>query len=79
MNVEADGEVTVDLFVDEAGALSRFDLSGQIQPADGSDGSATFEVVTVFSDVGADLSIDAPEGAVAFDPMAEAFEDDTDE
>lgn len=76
MNAEVDGEVTVDLFVDEAGVLHRFDLSGDLASADGQDGSATFEVSTTFTDLGDDVSIEAPEGAEVFDPLAEAFEDD---
>jgi len=76
MDVEADGEVTVDLFVDGSGALHRFDLSGQVRPADGTDGQADFEVTTTFTDTGSDLSIEAPEGAVAFDPMLGGFDQD---
>lgn len=76
MNAEVDGEVTVDLFVDEAGALVRFDLSGDLAPTDGTDGSATFEVTTTFTDIGDDMSIEAPEGAEVFDPLADGFGQD---
>lgn len=81
MNAEADGEVTVDLYIDEAGALHRFDLTGDLAPTDGTDGSASFEVITTFADLDADVSIEAPEGAETFDPLADAFggDDDSDE
>lgn len=77
MDVEVDGEVTVDLYIDEAGALHRFDLTGDLVPTDGTDGSATFEVVTTFSDLGADVVIEAPEGAELLDPLADGFGGDS--
>lgn len=76
MDAEVEGEVTVDLFVDESGALVRFDLSGDLAPSDGTDGSATFEMTTSFTDTGEEMSIEAPEGAEVFDPLADGFGQD---
>lgn len=79
MDVDADGEIAVDLYVsdgDDGEILRRFDLTGDIQAPEGEDGSATFEIVTLFTDLGADLTIEAPDGAVAFDPLADAFDTD---
>ncbi len=77
MDTEADGEVTVDLYIDEAGALHRFDLTGDLEPTDGTDGSATFEIVTTFAGLDDDVSIEAPEGAEIFDPLADGFGGDS--
>jgi hypothetical protein len=70
MDVAADGEVTIDLFVDADGALRRFELTGDVRPDDGSPGQGTFDVVTTFSGLGAEHSIEAPAGATTFDPLA---------
>jgi hypothetical protein len=70
-DIEAEGEITIDLFVDDDGLLRQLVLTGDVrQPAAEGDGTATFEVVTAFSRLGDDLTIDAPEGAVPFDPAA---------
>ncbi len=80
MDIDAEGEITIDLYVSDGAdgeTLRRFDLSGDIQAPEGEDGTASFEIVTLFTDLGADLTIEAPDGAIAFDPLAEAFESDT--
>lgn len=78
MDIEADGEVAIDLLVDGDGNLRRIDLAGDIRPAEGVDGPeearSTFEVSTTFSGLDADVVIEAPEGAVPFDPMGEVFD-----
>ena len=62
------------------GVLRRFDIEGQIQAPEGETGQGTFEVSTTFSDLGADLTVEAPEGAVVFDPLADGFgQDDEDD
>jgi hypothetical protein len=74
VGVEADGEVTIDLYVDGDGVLRRFDLSGDVRdPAGG--GSGTFEVTTAFTDIGADIRIEVPDGAVPFNPMEDLLQD----
>lgn len=60
MPVESDGEVTVDLFVDDSGVLRQLDLSGDIQDTSGSGESGTFNVETRFYDIGADIVVEAP-------------------
>jgi hypothetical protein len=75
MAIEAEGEVTIDLYVDGDGVLRRFDLSGEVrEPVEGGE-SGVFEVITTFTDIGADLQVEAPEGAVPFNPMDEMFEE----
>lgn len=69
MDVQADGEVTLDLFVDGDGVLRRFELTGEIRPEEAEPGRGTFEVVTSFSQIGDDLVIEAPAGATVFDPF----------
>ncbi len=60
MPVESDGEVTVDLFVDDDGVLRQLDLSGDVQETSGSSESGTFNVETRFYDIGADIVVEAP-------------------
>ncbi len=72
VDIEADGEVTVELYVDDDGLLRRFDIEGEVEAPDGETGQGTFEVTTTFSDLGADLTVEAPEGAELLDPLAEA-------
>ena len=67
--IDADGEVTVDVFVDGEGVLRMLDLSGDVQDPDGSGESGTFEVSTKFFDFGADIVVEAPEGVQVFDPL----------
>jgi len=83
--IDIEGVVDVDLYVDDAGLLRRLDLSGDLnQPEDDGSGSATFEVVTSFSDLGADLTIEAPAEAIELNPgdgldlEAELDDDDLD-
>jgi hypothetical protein len=65
--IESDGEVTIDTYVDDDGLLRRLVVSGAIEEATDTDsGSATFEIETNFTDLGDNVIIEAPEGAVEF-------------
>lgn len=63
--VQAEGEATVDLYVGSDGLLRHLDVTGNAQDPDSADG-ATFTLTTVFSDLGADLDVQAPADAVPF-------------
>ncbi|MCP5031122.1 MAG: hypothetical protein GY939_04905 [Actinomycetia bacterium] len=69
-DIDAEGDVTVDLFVDEDGLLRQLSLSGDVREPRGEgagNGEARFEVVISFSNLGADLTIEAPTDAVPLD------------
>jgi len=66
-DIDAEGQVTVDLYVEEGGLLRQLDLSGDLQEPDGGSGTATFEIVTSFYDLGGDVTIEAPTDAEPFD------------
>ena len=72
-DVRTEGQLTVDLYVDDAGLLRRLDLTGDVLETGGA-GSATIEITTVFTDLGADISIDAPADAVVLDPETDLDE-----
>ena len=74
VDIDADGEVTVEFYVDDDGLLRRLDIEGDLDAPEGETGEGTFEVSTTFSDLGAELTVEAPEGAELLDPLAEAFE-----
>ncbi len=57
VDIDPDGEVTIDLYVDADGYLHRFDVIGDVQ-ANG--GTATFAIETVFDQLGEDQNIEAP-------------------
>ncbi len=62
-DVDVEGEVQVDLFVDADGLLRKLELSGDLnEPSDG-EGAAVFNLSIGFSDLGADLTIEAPADA----------------
>ncbi len=63
--VQAEGEATVDLYVGGDGLLRHLDVTGNAQDPDSTDG-ATFTLTTVFSDLGANLEVEAPSDAVPF-------------
>lgn len=71
--VEADGEVTVDLYVGDDDLLRRLELSGEVVD-DGEGDSGTFSLVMDFVDLGSDVTIEAPADAEAFDPFADGFD-----
>ena len=68
--IDADGEVEIDLYIDQEGLLRQLDVSGDLQEPEGGEGEATFEVSTSFFDLGADLSIEAPADAILIDPLS---------
>jgi hypothetical protein len=75
--VEAEGEVTVDLYVGDNDLLRRLEMSGDL--ADGGDGeSGTFNLVMDFVDIGADITVEAPADAEEFDPFGGGFDFDSD-
>ena len=76
VDIDADGEITVEFYVDDDGLLRRLDIEGDLEAPDGETGEGSFEVSTTFSDLGADLTVDAPEGAELLDPLAEALDFD---
>jgi hypothetical protein len=67
--VEADGEVVIDLFVDDSDLLRRLDVSGDVSDASNSEDAATFTVSTLFSDFGDEIVIEAPANATEFSPL----------
>ena len=70
VDIDAEGEVTVDLFIDEDGLLRQFVLSGDAHEPQGDDSGtdeARFEVTTTFSNLGADLTVEAPVDAIPID------------
>ncbi|MEM7275966.1 MAG: hypothetical protein AAF547_23015 [Actinomycetota bacterium] len=72
--IDTEGEVTVDLYVDDAGLLRQMDLSGDVQDTGAGGENGTFEVSTRFFDIGADITVEAPADAQPFDPMADLFD-----
>jgi hypothetical protein len=74
--VDAEGEVTIDLFVDENGVLRQLNLSGDVRDGENSAETGTFEVATHFYDIGADFTIEAPEGVEPIDALQGLFSDE---
>ena len=65
VDIDAEGTVTVDLYVDDAGLMRRIDVSGEATPTDESiDASADFTITTNFVDIGSDIVIEAPDPAL---------------
>ncbi len=58
---DGEGEVTVDMYVADNDILARLDLSGDVQ--EGAD-SGTFEVSMRFTDIGSDITVEAPADVV---------------
>lgn len=69
MGVDSDGEVTVDLYVDDDRVMRQLDLSGTVSDSAGSDEAGTFHIATRFYDIGQDITVEAPEGVVPIDPL----------
>lgn len=67
IDVNAEGTVIVDLFVDADGRLRRLDVSGDVADADRAEHRAAFSVSTVFGAFGAVPPIEAPAGV---EPLA---------
>lgn len=73
--LDADGEVTVDLYVTDD-LLRRLTVSGNAADNAGGEGNVTFEVVTSFYDFDGDISVEAPTDVEIVDPFAELQEGD---
>lgn len=73
--VKAEGQATVDLYVGSDGLLRHLDVTGNAQDPDSTDG-ATFTLTTVFSDLGANLDVEAPANAVPFGDDTTVFGQD---
>lgn len=67
IDVNAEGTVTVELYVDADGRLRRLDVSGDVADAERAEHRAAFSVSTVFGDFGAVPPIEAPTGV---EPLA---------
>ena len=67
-DIDADGVVTIDLYVGPDGLMNRLVVSGDLDEIEG-EGDATFSVTTSFYDIGADITVEVPEGAQIIDPM----------
>lgn len=64
IDVDAEGVVEIELYVDDDGMMRRITLSGDVSPTDPMvDGAASFALTTDFVDLGSDITIEAPEGA----------------
>lgn len=79
LQIDAEGEVTVDMYVD-GDQLRQLDISGDVREAagdatDGEVGSGTFDISTSFTDIGGDIVIEAPADAEMLDPTEGLFED----
>ncbi len=74
--IDAEGEVTVDLYVGADGVLNRLDLSGDVQDSGDSGDSGTFEVSMTFFDIGSDITIEAPADAVVVSPLEGMLQQD---
>lgn len=65
VDIDAQGLVTVDLYVDEEGLMRRIEVSGEAEPVDTTiDASADFMVTTNFVDLDSDITIEAPDPSV---------------
>lgn len=77
VDVQAEGVMEIDLYVDDDGLMRRITLTGDVSPTDPTiEGAATFAVTTDFVDLGSDITIEAPEGAVMQDFGPGRFADD---
>jgi hypothetical protein len=68
-DVDAEGEVVIDLFVDASGLLRQLDVSGDVSDSSAAGHDASFTVSTSFTDFGGDIVIEAPAGAVELGPL----------
>jgi hypothetical protein len=66
IDVNAEGEVLIDLYVDTDGLLRQLDITGEATEP-GSTESARFELTTRFYDLGGDFTVEAPDPADVLD------------
>ena len=64
LDLETDGTIVVEMAVDDADQLRRVIVTGDLTEAQDGDGSATFSISTVFTDLNSVDRIVAPEGVV---------------
>lgn len=76
LEVDTEGEVTVDLYVDADGVLRQFDLNGNVEDTTGSGESGTFDISTRFHDIGSDITVEAPADVDVIDPLQGLFGED---
>lgn len=67
--VDAEGTITIDLYVGSDDLIRRLTVSGDLNEPEGGAGEATFEVTTSFYDIGGDITIEAPADVEIIDPM----------
>ncbi|MEM9656261.1 MAG: hypothetical protein AAGA65_29515 [Actinomycetota bacterium] len=67
--LDAEGEITVDLYVDDNGLLRQLDIGGDLRDTADAGENGTFTVTTRFFDVGSDITVEAPENVEVFDPL----------
>ena len=62
VDIQAEGLVTIDLYVDDDGLMRRIGATGAAKPGDpGIEGSIDFVITTDFTDLGTDITIEAPD------------------
>lgn len=76
LDLETDGTIVVRMAVDEAEQLRRVDVTGDLTEAQEGEGSATFSISTVFTDLNSVDRIVAPEGVVPNSMLDGLLEDD---
>ncbi len=75
VDIDAQGLVTIDLYVDANGLMRRIEVSGQAEPVDTTiDASADFTITTNFVDLNSDVVVEAPDPSMVetfdFDPSS---------
>ena len=73
--LQANGEVTVDLYIDGEGLLRQLRVTGDLVETDGP-GTASVSITTNFFDLGADIAIEAPADSTLIDPESDFNFDD---
>lgn len=69
-DLEAEGQVIVDLYIDGDGVLRQLGVTGDLTET-GGPGTAAFTITTNFFDLGADIAIEAPAESTLIDPEAD--------
>ncbi|MEL7208596.1 MAG: hypothetical protein AAGK32_10260 [Actinomycetota bacterium] len=67
--IDADGVITIDIYVGDDDLLRRLTVSGDLTEPENGSGDATFEITSSFYDIGSDITIEAPADAEIIDPM----------
>lgn len=69
LDIDAEGDVIIDLYVDGDQVLRRLFVTSDVRENRAGSGAATFGMMTSFFDLGADLSVEAPADASPLDQM----------